>query len=464
MADFEVRNNRHGQPDRLRVRVRKTGFVTQSRLYDFIGWNADGSPIIPKEAARWAARIESEMADLGMHRKALPAPQPEAKLSVAQALDGYEADLTIRNGDIGNASRARKHLPESLLNTAVADLTVADLQSWRNSLAGTLAPATINRVMTPLKAALNLAADADEGRTIRSRAPWEIGLSSLADAEEARNVVINDAVIAALIGAAYAENTAFGLFVEVAAVTGSRASQIAALVVDDLQATGEPRLMMPTSKKGRGVKAVRRQPIPIPVALAEKLRLACHGRSGAAPLVPRPSGGAFTTSNDHVRPWSRIRKAANLKPEAIAPYTLEDITLYALRHSSIVRQILRGVPLRVVAALHDTSVAMIERNYSRYIAGQADAIARAALPSFAVTQAPPAVAPSRPPQDGQCPHGHSYAEFPPYIAKSGSIVCAECARQRTRRNKAAKRAINAASPVADALTHAPTRRGSVPAL
>lgn len=319
MADFEVRNNRHGRPDRLRVRVRKTGFETQSRLYDFIGWNPDGSPIIPKEAARWAARIESEMTELGMHRKAPPAPPPEAKLSVALALDHYEADLTIRKGDTGNASRARKHLPENLLNIAVADLTVGDLQAWRNSLVGSLAPATINRVMTPLKAALNLAADADEGRTIRSRAPWEIGLSSLADAEEARNVVINDAVIAALISATYAENTAFGLFVEVAAVTGSRASQIAALAVDDLQASGEPRLMMPTSKKGRGVKVVRRQPIPIPVALAEKLRLASHGRSGAAPLLPKPGGGAFATSNDHVRPWNRIRKAASLKPEAIAP-------------------------------------------------------------------------------------------------------------------------------------------------
>jgi integrase len=386
------------------------------------------------------------MTDLGIHRKASPAPPPEAKLSVAQALDRYEADLTIRKGDTGNASRARKHLPESLRSTAVADLTVADLQTWRNSLVGNLAPATINRVMTPLKAALNLAADADEGRSIRSRASWEIGLSALADAEEARNVVINDAVIAALISAAYAENTAFGLFVEVAAVTGSRASQIAALAVDDLQATGEPRLMMPTSKKGRGVKVVRRQPIPIPVALAEKLRLASHGRTGAAPLLPKPGGGAFATSNDHVRPWNRIRKAANLKPEAIAPYALEDITLYALRHSSIVRQILRGVPLRVVAALHDTSVAMIERNYSRYIAGQADAIARAALPTFPVTQVPAMAPHSRPPQDGQCPHGHSYAEFPPYIAKSGSIVCAECARLRTRRNKAAKRAVSATAP------------------
>lgn len=176
-------------------------------------------------------------------------------------------------------------------------------------------------------------------------------------------------------------------------------------------------------------------------------------------MLPKSSGGAFITSNDHVRPWNRIRKAANLKPEAIAPYVLEEITLYALRHSSIVRQILRGVPLRVVAALHDTSVAMIERNYSRYIAGQTDAIARAALPSFPVVQVPAASPHYRPHQDGQCPHGHSYAEFPPYIAKSGSIVCAECARQRTRRNKVAKRTLNAASPVGDEPRPAPVRQG-----
>lgn len=165
-----------------------------------------------------------------------------------------------------------------------------------------------------------------------------------------------------------------------------------------------------------------------------------------------------------MRPWNRIRKSANLKPEAIAPYALEEVTLYALRHSSIVRQILRGVPLRVVAALHDTSVAMIERNYSRYIAGQADAIARAALPSFPVVQAPAPLPQSRPPQDGHCPHGHSYAEFPPYIAKSGSIVCAECARQRSRRNKAANRTVSAASLVGDEPRPAPVRQGSAPVL
>jgi hypothetical protein len=36
--------------------------------------------------------------------------------------------------------------------------------------------------------------------------------------------------------------------------------------------------------------------------------------------------------------------------------------------------------VRVVAALHDTSVLMIERNYSKYIADHADELARATLP------------------------------------------------------------------------------------
>lgn len=58
---------------------------------------------------------------------------------------------------------------------------------------------------------------------------------------------------------------------------------------------------------------------------------------------------------------------------------LADATIYALRHSNVVRQLLADVPIRVVAVNHDTSVAMIERTYSRHIADHADALARRAL-------------------------------------------------------------------------------------
>jgi hypothetical protein len=56
-----------------------------------------------------------------------------------------------------------------------------------------------------------------------------------------------------------------------------------------------------------------------------------------------------------------------------------EVTMYALRHSSIVRMLLRNVPIRLVASLHNTSVAMIERTYSKHITEHADDISRKVL-------------------------------------------------------------------------------------
>jgi len=66
-----------------------------------------------------------------------------------------------------------------------------------------------------------------------------------------------------------------------------------------------------------------------------------------------------------------VAEAAGLDPDVV--------TLSALRHSSIVRQLVANTPIRVVAAMHDTSVKMIERTYSRHIAEHTDALARRAL-------------------------------------------------------------------------------------
>ena len=53
--------------------------------------------------------------------------------------------------------------------------------------------------------------------------------------------------------------------------------------------------------------------------------------------------------------------------------------MYALRHSSIVRMLLKNIPIRLVASLHNTSVDMIERTYSKYITEHGDDISRKAL-------------------------------------------------------------------------------------
>jgi hypothetical protein len=69
------------------------------------------------------------------------------------------------------------------------------------------------------------------------------------------------------------------------------------------------------------------------------------------------------------RPWEEIRKSAKMP----------DVIPYALRHSSIVKHIRANLPIRLVAALHDTSTAMIERHYSKWITSGLEEMARVAI-------------------------------------------------------------------------------------
>ncbi len=142
-------------------------------------------------------------------------------ITVKQALERYEADLNTRGGDIRNVSRVRLHLPPALAGKIVLLLTVDDLRDWRDGLRRR--PASINRTCSALKAALNLAASKD--MRLSSRV-WEVGLATIPDAEDARNVILGDAEVLSLIEGARAYGKEFGLLVEVVAITGARVSQI----------------------------------------------------------------------------------------------------------------------------------------------------------------------------------------------------------------------------------------------
>ena len=290
-------------------------------------------------------------------------------VTVAEALADYERDLRARGGLTGNVSRVRHHLPPSLATKPVAMLTSRELQRWRDGLVE-MKPATVNRTTHILKAACNLAARHDA--RITNANAWRIGLASLRDSHRARNVILTDEQVRALIEAAYADDPAFGLLTETAATTCARPSQLVKLEVGDLQADrGDPRVMMPSSRKGHAGKRVERKPVPITPALALRLRQAAGGRDASAPLLLRADSKPWSaTSADHRLPFARAVACAVLKPS---------VTFYALRHSSIVRQILTGTPLRVVAVAHDTSTMMIERTYSRHISDHADAVLRKGL-------------------------------------------------------------------------------------
>jgi integrase len=296
-------------------------------------------------------------------------------LTLSATLDQYEADLKTRGGDASNVGRVRSHMLAALADKPVADLTEGELRRWRDKLAQTLAASSVNRTTTVLKAALNLAANLD--KRIASRRPWEIGLATLPGADHSRNVMLADDVVRGLIAAAYEQSEPFGLLVEVAAVTGARYSQIARLECRDLQDGPAPRLMMPASHKGKGTKVVARRPVPIGAGLAARLAVAAKDRPATEPLLTKLSGEPWKKS-DHSRPFKRVVKQCGLA-DWKALGLADEVTIYALRHSSIVRAIKANVPIRIIAVSHDTSVAMIERHYSAEIADFADEIARGGM-------------------------------------------------------------------------------------
>ncbi|BAR58839.1 integrase [Bradyrhizobium diazoefficiens] len=289
----------------------------------------------------------------------------EQPISVAAAIDAYEADLEMRGASKYNASEIRLHLTDALKTKAVALLTERELREWRGGLVKKgLKPSSADRIGRSLKAALALAARHD--KRISNASAWKNGLKKLPDSEVARNVILPDQAVAALVSGSYDEDRDFGLLIDVLAETGARESQVFKLTPDDLQDHPiAPRLMMPTSRKGKNRK-IEYRPLPISVRLSKALREQAKGKVSHAPLFEKMWNLATT-----FRPMvERLGLGVGVTP-------------YALRHSSIVRQLLKHVPTRVVAAHHDTSVQMIERNYSRYIIGDpTDALTRATLIDF----------------------------------------------------------------------------------
>jgi integrase len=295
-------------------------------------------------------------------------------MTVEDALNAYERDLKIRGADPANAQRARKHLTATLASKPVMLLSTQDLRHWRDGLvAKGVEPATINRTRPGLRAALELAATLDP--RITNREAFRVGLKGLRNTKTARRAVLPDADVLRIVQAAYALDRAFGVLVEVLAQTGARISQAARLTCGDLQADGpDPRLLMPTSYKGRGEKERQQMPVPITASLAALLDELRRDRPRDAPLLLKGDGTRWLATNKSEQ-WTIFRDVAER-----ANFDPDEITCYALRHSSICRALLKGVPVSVVAKLHDTSSREIEAHYAAYILDVAgDALSRKGL-------------------------------------------------------------------------------------
>jgi integrase len=291
--------------------------------------------------------------------------------TIAEAIKAYERDLKAREAGLANARILRFHLPPTLTSKPVALLTAREVRALRDSLLEKgLKPSTVNRFMTALKACLTLAANEDE--RITNQRAWKI--PALRDTANPRNVILTERQARDLVAASYATGgDRFAGYIEILAATGARPIQARRLTVADLEAAHRdgPRLNMPSSKKGRGKKRVERVPLPIPAGLAKRLKALAVGRPDHEPLLVDDNGAAWT-ENGHQRPLA-VAAAAGLPKAA---------TAYSLRHTFITSCLLKGIPVRLVAASVDSSVTQIEATYSKYITRPCADLMRGALIDF----------------------------------------------------------------------------------
>ena len=208
--------------------------------------------------------------------------------------------------------------------------------------------------------------------------------------------VLPDSDVRAIVSAAWEVDAEggwdgdLGLIVLVLAATGARFSQIIRMTVADVQ-VAQKRVMVPVSRKGRGVKHATHIGVRVGDDVLAELAKATAGRKGSEPLFRRPhwrqigpakwvkgERGPWFAATEMIRPWTAIVARAGLAPGTVP---------YSLRHSSIVRGLRAGLPVRLVAALHDTSSPMIEAHYSAFIVDAMDELAARAVVPLTTTPA-----------------------------------------------------------------------------
>jgi len=327
---------------------------------------------------RQAASVQAEV-EIAAKRKI-----PTIRLAVETYIDLRKA----RADQTGSEGSLKLHALNDSDFAAVklARLSAQTILDWREGLPKTLAASTKNRILNDLRAALNAAA-AKYRRELPAHILAEIKLGTKAEAITAtpRRQLLTNAQVSAIVDAAFEvdPDEDFGRLVLLAAVTGARFSQLAALTILDFQIENT-RLMMPSSRKGKNREPGARAAVPASIDVMDRILPAVAGRASHEPLLLRWSyrktGGPGNWVKDKRQAWGRASEIGELWAETIKRAGVSsDTVMYALRHSSIVRGLVKNLPVRLVAALHDTSVEMIEKHYAAFIIDMTEDMARQTL-------------------------------------------------------------------------------------
>lgn len=341
-----------------------------------------------------AVKRAKELVEQARKDEAIAAAGPikTVESAVKAYIDGRDDRASKRRGRLvksdANTRLSLHVLEHPLAKKPLHELTTEDLTGWRKQLSGK--ETTIQRHSNDLRAALMEAKPDIAVATIIKeglKPPKADTDESIAVSREGQ--ILTDAQLGRLLAAAKAFDEANGWegdwfrLVLLMAATGSRFSQVARLRVGDFQPERN-RIYMPTSRKGDASQKKTHTTIPLGPDVVAALLPVFTDRPANAPLLERwrhkPVAGSISKWERHDRGgWSVAVEMSKPWAGTLAIAGMADLVPYCLRHSSIVRGILKNVPVRLVADLHDTSITMIERYYSKWITDGAEEIAARAI-------------------------------------------------------------------------------------
>jgi len=279
-------------------------------------------------------------------------------ITVRQACERYAEHLSRDKGEV-KADEARARFRRFIDADPIASIDLPKLKKvhlleWRHRLTAAPAvianrkgskptrkrsPATINRDMVPVRAALNLALA--DGHALSALA-WRAALKPL-EANGRRTLYLDRPQRRALLDKLPQD---VATFITALCLLPIRPGALAGLCVRDFDAR-QKTLRIHHDKAGGG------RTILLPDATAKHLRASARGKLPTAPLFARWDGKAWDKEM-WKKPIKEAMRAAEL-PESASAYTL--------RHSVITDLVTEGLDLFTVAQISGTSVAMIEKHY-----------------------------------------------------------------------------------------------------
>ena len=321
-----------------------------------------------------------DFSELPDHQRFDAAMQEAAKLVEHIGKGGITAPKTIRDVCGNYAAHHRQTKTEKtavdterrfksyvlddarFANLEISKLTPAHIDAWRkrltarpvkqgmrgtkrkaegyavDKLAKLRTPSTLNRDMTPFRAALNLAFG--EGWVTTDFA-WRTKLRPLKNADTQRELYLDKDQRTKFISMATPD---LSMFLRGMAMLPVRPGALAELKVRDF----DKRIQSLKVKDKTGTRTIK-----LPTSTADFFVEAAKDKLPTAPLFARTNGSAWNKDS-----WKYPVKAA-----ALLAKLPDGTTAYTLRHSVITDLVHGGLDLLTVAQISGTSVRMIEKHY-----------------------------------------------------------------------------------------------------